>query len=259
MGALHEGHLSLVVLAEQQADIVVVSIFVNPMQFTPGEDLTRYPRDFERDKKLLEAHGCDIIFAPEETTMYSPGFTTRVCVHEMGDRLCGQFRPGHFDGVATVVAKLFNIVEPDVAVFGQKDAQQVSVIRRMIKDLDWDIELSVGPTIREPDGLAMSSRNSYLTPQDRKDAAVLYAALQRARQMFEKGERYSSELVKEMRRMIEEKESARIDYVSVVDPETLLDLKEITDKALLAVAVHFGSARLIDNVLLQLNNQNMIQ
>jgi pantoate--beta-alanine ligase len=254
MGALHEGHMSLVRLARKHADMVVTSVFVNPIQFGRGEDLAHYPRDLERDRELLETEGNDVLFAPDQEMMYPPGFVTRVCVADLSDRLCGAFRPGHFDGVTTVVAKLFHIVVPDVAVFGQKDAQQIIIIRRMLRDLNWDIELIVGPTIREPDGLAMSSRNSYLTPQEREDATVLYEALQHTRQIVERGEFQASVLIREMKRLIEAKKTARIDYIAVVDPETLDDLDEVRNRALVATAVHFGTARLIDNILIEVKN-----
>jgi pantoate--beta-alanine ligase len=251
MGALHEGHLSLVRLAKAKAPWVVVSVFVNPTQFGPGEDFEKYPRDLERDARLLEAEGCDLIFTPTAHAMYPLGHRTRVAVDELQDTLCGRSRPGHFDGVATVVLKLFNIVQPDIAVFGQKDAQQLVIIRRMVKDLDLKVEIIAAPTVREPDGLAASSRNEYLSSEEREQATCLYRALGRAEELFGEGERNAGRVIEEMNRIIEAESRADPEYVSIVDPVTLADLETIEDEALVALAVRFGETRLIDNVHLR--------
>jgi len=251
MGYLHPGHLSLVRIAKQQTDFVVVSIFVNPLQFGPAEDFDRYPRDFKRDEQLLEKEGANAIFYPELTEMYPSGFSTSVAVEKLTEQLCGKSRPGHFTGVTTVVAKLFNIVKPDKAIFGQKDAQQAFVIKRMVRDLNFDIEIVIAPTMREPDGLAMSSRNSYLSPEERKESAVLYQALQLAENLIRQGEKEAGTIIKEMEILIRSKPSARIDYVSIVDTENLQPVKKIEGEVLIALAVRFGKTRLIDNILLR--------
>jgi pantoate--beta-alanine ligase len=250
MGALHEGHLSLVRMARTQTNWTAVSIFVNPLQFGPNEDLARYPRPFERDRQLLEAEGIDVLFAPSAQDIYSAGARTIVEVREMSGRLCGASRPGHFRGVTTVVAKLFNLVQPNVAFFGQKDAAQVAIIRRMVLDLNFDVQIAVGPIVRETDGLAMSSRNQYLNLQERKAAPVLYRALMRVQQMADRGERNSSMLLKAARDVVAEEPLARLDYVEAVDPETLEPVPEIGHGALITIAAFFGSTRLIDNILL---------
>jgi len=250
MGYLHEGHLSLVRRARAENDHVAVSIFVNPTQFGPHEDYSRYPRDLERDLRLLEPLGVDLVFAPSVEEMYPPGFQTWVIVEEVSRPLEGAARPGHFRGVATVVTKLFNIVQPDRAYFGQKDAQQAVVIRRMVQDLNIPVEIVVCPTVREPDGLAMSSRNTYLNPEERRAATVLFRALQAAKARYEQGERDAERLREAMREVIQAEPLARLDYVSVADPETLQELDRVEDRALLSLAVYIGKTRLIDNILL---------
>lgn len=250
MGALHEGHLSLVRMALRQTDFVVVSIFVNPLQFGPKEDLARYPRPFERDKKLLEAEGVHALFAPSVEEMYPADAKTIVEVPDLSNRLCGTSRPGHFRGVTTVIAKLLNIVQPHVAFFGQKDAAQVAIIRRMARDLNFDVQIAVGPVVREADGLAMSSRNQYLDPQQRKDATVLYRALMRVQQLSDKGERNAAVLLAAAREVMSEEAAARLDYVEAVNPETLEPVSDVSAGALVAIAAWLGSTRLIDNIVL---------
>lgn len=250
MGYLHEGHLSLVRRARAENDRVAVSIFVNPTQFGPHEDYNRYPRDLERDLRLLEPLGVDLVFAPSVEEMYPPGFQTWVIVDEVSRPLEGAARPGHFRGVATVVTKLFNIIQPDRAYFGQKDAQQAVVIRQMVRDLNIPVEIVVCPTVREPDGLAMSSRNTYLSPEERQAATVLFRALQAAKAHYEKGERDAERLREVMREVIRAEPLARLDYVSVAHPETLQELSHVEGPALLSLAVYIGKTRLIDNILL---------
>lgn len=250
MGYLHEGHLSLVDRARELADRVVLSIFVNPLQFGPQEDLDRYPRDLERDVELAMGRGVDLIFAPDVQEMYPGGEPiVRVVPGRLGDTLCGAYRPGHFEGVLTVVAKLFGIVRPDVAVFGQKDFQQAVLIRRMVADLDLGIEIDVAPIVREPDGLAMSSRNVYLSPEERESALGLYRGLTRAAEAFAAGERD----VERLRRLVHEeldRPGVRVQYVEVVDPETLQPTQLASPGNVLAVAAFVGQTRLIDNVIL---------
>ncbi len=250
MGALHDGHLSLVRHAARSADFVVVSIFVNPTQFGPSEDLEKYPRDLERDVRLLESAGAHLVFAPDAGAMYADGFATWVVVEGVTGRLCGESRPGHFRGVATVVTKLFNIIRPDVAVFGQKDAQQAAVIRRMVRDLDMGIEIIVAPIVREPDGLAMSSRNRYLDPEERSEALALSRALHAAESLVRDGETDAETIKRRVRDVIRDVPRAVIDYVEIVDPDEIVPLGRIEREALLALAVRVGSTRLIDNVLL---------
>lgn len=250
MGALHEGHLSLVRTAKAQTDVVVASIFVNPLQFGPKEDLTKYPRTFERDCALLEKEGVDLVFAPSAAEMYPPGAVTIVEVKGLTDRLDGISRPGHFRGVTTVVAKLFHIVEPDKAFFGQKDAAQAAIIRQMVRDLNFPLEIVVCPIVREPDGLAMSSRNTYLNPDERRQGLILSRSLQAARKAFDAGERSSEKLIAIGTQIFAAEPAARLDYFSVVDPDTLEPLVRIDRPALLAVAAWVGSTRLIDNVVL---------
>ncbi len=256
MGALHEGHLSLVGAAKSKCDLVVVSIFVNPTQFGPNEDFARYPRTFERDCNLLEKEGVDLVFAPSVEEMYPTGAVTYVTVEGMSDKLCGRSRPGHFRGVTTVVSKLFHIVEPDLAFFGQKDAAQVAIIRRMVRDLKMPVEIVVCPIVREPDGLAMSSRNAYLTPEQRKQALVLSRALRRVQQLFNAGERNAAKLIEAGKHVIAEEPSVRLDYLEIVDPETLEGVDVISSKALVAVASFAETTRLIDNLLLQAGLSN---
>ncbi len=250
MGGLHEGHLSLVRSSRAAADVTVVSIFVNPTQFGPGEDLDRYPRDLPRDADRLRAEGVDYLFCPEAGEMYPPGFRTSVEVGELQDRLCGRTRPGHFRGVATVVLKLFHIVQPDIAFFGRKDAQQAILLRRMARDLDLDVRLDVRPTVREPDGLAMSSRNSYLSVDERRAALVLSRSLNEARAVIQAGERRPEAVRARMKALIETEPLARVDYAEIVDPETLGPADQVTEGTLVALAVFVGRTRLIDNIII---------
>lgn len=256
MGALHEGHLSLMRVARRQTDRVVVSIFVNPTQFGPKEDFGKYPRQLAEDCRMCEGVGVDAVFAPPVKEMYPEGYCTFVEQTRLTDVLCGASRPGHFRGVTTVVTKLFNIVAPDVAYFGQKDFQQTVVIKRMAADLDMDVKIVVLPTVRESDGLAMSSRNKYLSASERKDALCLYRALQRAEAMVKAGERKASVLVTEMTRLISAAPTAKIDYVAVVDPESLAPVDEIDGEAVAALAVWIGATRLIDNAVLTPHGRN---
>jgi len=251
MGALHEGHLSLVRLAKAKSDFVVVSLFVNPLQFGPTEDLAKYPRTFERDLELLNREGVDLLFAPAVSEMYPTLSVTYVNVENLSDRLDGQSRPGHFRGVTTVVSKLFHILEPDIAVFGQKDAAQVAIIRRMVRDLNIPVEIVVGPIVREVDGLAMSSRNAYLDPQQRKQALVLSRSLARVQELFNRGERSTTKLIAVGKSVFAEEPAARIDYFSIVNPESLEPVEEIHGEILVAVAAYVGTTRLIDNLLLK--------
>ena len=252
MGYLHEGHLSLIRRARLDCDVVIASIFVNPIQFGPNEDLEDYPRDLQRDMKLAEDAGCDIIFNPSVAEMYPKGFQTHVTVDEMTKVLCGQSRPTHFKGVTTVVAKLFNATKPHFAVFGQKDAQQALVIKRMVKDLNIDIDIVVAPIVRESDGLAMSSRNIYLDPNQRKNATVLNRSLTQARELIENGERDADRILSKLNGMIREIEGAEIDYVSIVSTDTLQPIEKLRGEILIAEAVRFGKTRLIDNILINL-------
>ncbi len=249
MGYLHEGHLSLVREAKKKADIIVMSIFVNPTQFGPNEDFKNYPRDFDRDAALAKTAGCDIIFYPDHCEVYPASYLTYVEVEKITRVLCGLSRPTHFRGVTTIVAKLFNIVKPHVAVFGQKDAQQVMVIKRMVTDLNYDIEIIIAPTIREKDGLAMSSRNSYLSPDQRAQAVVLYQSLMEANRMIDEGERDIGIIKNTMRAMIEQQPDAVIDYIEIVDTATLESQRKLTGEVLIALAVKIGKPRLIDNII----------
>jgi pantoate--beta-alanine ligase len=250
MGYLHEGHLVLARRAKAENGIVAVSIFVNPTQFGPTEDFARYPRDPDRDLSLLEKEGVDWVFMPSVEDMYPQGSSSWVNVEKVTDRLEGAVRPGHFRGVATVVAKLFNIVQPTRAYFGQKDAQQVVAIKRMVADLNMNLEVVVVPTVREPDGLAMSSRNVYLNPQERQAALVLWKSLNLARQLWLEGERKAERVRQQMASLIQKEPLARIEYISIAHPETLEELTEIDQPALVSLAVRVGKTRLIDNVTL---------
>jgi pantoate--beta-alanine ligase len=250
MGALHQGHLSLVRAARAKCDVVAVSIFVNPLQFGPSEDLAEYPRTFEHDRELLEKEAVDILFAPSTVEMYPVGAVTYVTVEGLSDKLCGKSRPGHFRGVTTVVAKLFHIVEPDLAFFGQKDAAQATIIRRMVLDLNLPVEIVVCPIVREPDGLAMSSRNAYLSPQERKAALVLHRALTEVKSRFDQGERRTIELIAAGKQALAQEPIVRLDYLEIVDPTTLDPVQEVTSSALVAIAAFVGNTRLIDNILL---------
>ena len=250
MGYLHEGHLSLIRRACEECDHVVVSIFVNPTQFGPREDLSRYPRDLERDLGLIEPLGADLVWTPTEEVMYPAGYQTWVEVETITRLLEGSMRPGHFRGVTTVVAKLFNAVQPQKAYFGQKDAQQAAVIRQMTRDLNFPIEIVVCPIVREPDGLAMSSRNVYLNTEERKAATVLYRSLSAARNMYENGERDAEALRQIMKEVIASEPLAQMQYVSCADYDTLAELETVTSKTLLSMAVLLGKTRLIDNFVL---------
>ena len=250
MGYLHKGHASLIRAAREQSDIVVLSIFVNPTQFGPDEDLDKYPRDMERDERIAMAEGVDYIYYPEPDTMYDSGYQTYVTVEKISRLYCGESRPVHFRGVATVCTKLFNIVLPHKAFFGRKDYQQCALIKRMVKDLNMNLEIVVMPTVREDDGLAKSSRNAYLEPEQRKQAPCLREALLIAGDMAAAGETDAKKIVAAMSRHIESKPAARIDYVSVADTETLEELDTITGRAVALLAVFFGQTRLIDNKVL---------
>ena len=247
MGALHEGHLSLVRLARGHADRVVASVFVNPTQFGPNEDFSRYPRQPEEDAEMLASAGCDLLFLPEVETVYPPGNTTFVDLGEPAEGLEAAFRPGHFRGVATVVCGLFNLVRPDVAVFGEKDAQQLAVVRRMVRDLHIPVEIVAGPTLREEDGLAMSSRNAYLSPDERRAAGVLYRALRAAERAIEDGERRGDEVRRVLREVLDAEPLARVEYAEAVDAESFRPVEMLTGRLVLPMAVRIGGTRLIDN------------
>ncbi|HSY92381.1 MAG TPA: pantoate--beta-alanine ligase [Candidatus Binatus sp.] len=252
MGALHEGHLSLVRAARAASDVVAASIFVNPAQFGPNEDLAKYPRTFQRDCEMLEGEGegVELLFAPVLEEMYPAGAATWVTVEGLSEKLDGRSRPGHFRGVTTVVAKLFNIVEPDAAFFGQKDAAQVAIIRRMVRDLNLPVEIVVCPIVREPDGLALSSRNAYLNPEQRRQALVLHRSLMRVQELASAGERDAARLAAAGRAEFPGETAVRLDYFEIVDPDTLDPIEDISGGALVAVAAYVGSTRLIDNILL---------
>ena len=249
MGALHAGHGSLIEAAADETDFVVVSIFVNPTQFGPGEDLDTYPRTFEVDAAFCEKLGADLVFAPSADEMYPDEQITWVEVEKLTDSLCGANRPGHFKGVTTVCAKLFNIVQPDIAYFGQKDAQQALVIQRMVGDLNMPMKIRICPIIRESDGLAMSSRNQYLSPEERKRALCLHQALTACKEKINAGQRNAIELIAEMEQIIKES-NGEIDYITITDPQTLKPIETIEHKALIALAVKIGQTRLIDNILI---------
>lgn len=249
MGALHDGHLSLIKAAKDKCDFVVVSIFVNPTQFGPNEDLAKYPRPIEKDLQLCKAGGADLVFNPSAAEMYSQQNMTWVNVEKLTDGLCGASRPGHFRGVTTVCTKLFNIVAPDFAFFGQKDAQQAAVIKQMVADLNMPLKIIVCPIIREADGLAMSSRNVYLDSQQRKTAALIYQSLQKCLQMIEKGTKNSQTLIAQMRKVLQESPLIAVEYISIVDAQSLEKVKTVEGRVLVAVAVKLGKTRLIDNIL----------
>ena len=255
MGALHIGHICLIEKAVKGSDFVVVSIFVNPTQFGPGEDFEKYPRSFESDLEICRKAGVDIVFAPSPQEMYKKENLTWVNVEKLTEPLCGRSRPRHFRGVTTVCAKLFNIVEPDVAYFGQKDAQQAIVIKRMVADLNMPLEIVVCPTVREPDGLAVSSRNKYLSEQQRKDATCIYKSLKKCESLVEAGTTDSKTIIGEMKQILNQVSSIEIEYISIVDAESLQELERIAGKALAAVAVKIGSARLIDNIIVDAGRQ----
>ncbi|HAR95908.1 MAG TPA: pantoate--beta-alanine ligase [Deltaproteobacteria bacterium] len=251
MGYLHEGHLSLVKRSKELADVTVVSVFVNPIQFGPKEDFARYPRDFERDRKLLEQEGTDIIFCPGAEEMYPNNYSTYIQVRGLENHLCGLSREGHFIGVATVVAKLFNCVKPHVAVFGQKDYQQLKVIQRMVRDLNMDLEVIGNPTVRERDGLAMSSRNTYLSAEDRQQSLAIYRSIRLVEELYKQGERNAAALKSQAKEVLSSAGGIQIEYVSISDAETLDELEStISGGAVYAVAVRCGNTRLIDNSIL---------
>lgn len=250
MGALHEGHMSLIRQARVETSRVIVSIFVNPLQFTIGEDYNRYPRNLTGDIRLVAMAGGDVVFAPSVGELYPKGFITRIDQDGLPEQLCGEFRPGHFRGVMTIVAKLFHIVQPDITYFGQKDYQQAVIVHRMAADLNFPLKVKVMPIVREPDGLAMSSRNSFLGPKQRKDAACLYRSLRLAERLVRDGERSTAKIIGHMRKEIRRVKGARIDYINIVAPETLTDVKEVCGKVVAAIAVRIGKTRLIDNAII---------
>jgi pantoate--beta-alanine ligase len=251
MGYLHEGHLSLVRTAKKHTDVVVMSIFVNPLQFGSGEDLDKYPRDLKKDEELARFAGVDVIFYPSAEEMYPKGYSTYINVEKLSENLCGHSRTGHFRGVATVVAKLFGIVKPDMAYFGQKDAQQAIIIKKMVVDLNMGVDIKILPTVREVDGLAMSSRNMYLAPSEREDATVLYRALEEAEKAIARGEPDPKNVIETIGSMISQKPSAKIDYISIVDTKELKDVDKISGEVLIALAVFIGKTRLIDNIIIK--------
>ncbi len=251
MGFLHEGHLSLVRASRRATDTTVVSVFVNPTQFGPNEDFKEYPRDLERDAGLLHKEGVSLLFAPDAEEIYPKGYKTYVEVHELQDKLCGRSRPGHFRGVCTVVLKLFNILKPDISFFGQKDAQQAIILKRMVKDLDLEVKIEVLPIVRDRDGLALSSRNTYLKPEERGAALSLSKSLKEAEEMIKKGERRAQFIIERIRSIIEKEPLAKIDYVEIVDKEELNPLEIIEDEALIALAVFIRKVRLIDNLMVK--------
>ncbi len=250
MGFLHEGHLSLIKKARKDTDFVVVSIFVNPIQFGPKEDFKKYPRDLKKDLSLCEKNGVDIVFTPDAKSIYVNGFSTYIDVKHLTEGLCGAKRPGHFKGVTTVCTKLFNIIRPDVAYFGQKDAQQAFVIRKMVEDLNMPLQIKIMPIVREKDGLAMSSRNTYLNPRERKEALSIYKSLNLADTLYRNGEKNPKEIIAKMREVILKEKDIDIDYISIVDIGKLKDVDKVSKRALVAVAVKIGKTRLIDNIIL---------
>ncbi|HLJ91887.1 MAG TPA: pantoate--beta-alanine ligase [Gemmataceae bacterium] len=254
MGALHAGHVSLIRAARHETGFVIVSIFVNPTQFAPAEDLSRYPRPLAQDLAICAQEGVDLVFHPDVEILYPPGFRTFVEIHGLQDLLCGASRPGHFRGVATVVLKLFHIVQPDIAYFGQKDAQQARLLQRMVRDLDVPVQLRICPIVREPDGLALSSRNQYLDPDQRREATALYRALQEGHRLVEGGERDAAAVQRALAERIHTTPGAVLDYAAVVDAETLQPLTRLKGTVLLALAVKFGATRLIDNIQLHVDS-----
>ena len=252
MGYLHDGHMSLVRAARQHTDVVVISIFVNPAQFGPGEDLQKYPKDIKHDEEMAGLAGADVLFCPSISEMYPEGYATYINVEHLTETLCGKSRPEHFRGVATVVAKLFGIVKPDIAYFGQKDAQQAAVIKKMSEDLNMDVEIKVLPIAREKDGLAMSSRNVYLSAAERKDAVCLKEALDKAESAIKAGERDPKVIINGMKKLIASKANARIDYIEVVDPKNLRPIVPLSGDILIAMAVFIGNTRLIDNATVKI-------
>ncbi len=255
MGYLHEGHLSLIRKARRENDIVVISIFVNPAQFGPREDYSRYPRDLKRDKALAKRVGADIIFYPDLKSIYAPDHSTYVSVEDISKNLCGFLRPGHFRGVATVITKMFNIIPADNAYFGQKDAQQAFIIKRMTRDLNIPVKIKILPIVREKDGLAMSSRNTYLSKSQRREAIALFKSLLLAKDLIKKGERKADKIIKRMKDLISKKSSARIEYISIVDTDELKDIKTLRGKVLIAIAARFGKTGLIDNIIIRVKGK----
>jgi len=251
MGYLHQGHAHLMQEGRKLGDVLIVSIFVNPTQFGPGEDFEKYPRDWDRDAQLCASTGVDVIFAPTAEEMYPQGYQTTIIVSQVSQNLCGVSRPTHFQGVATVVAKLFNCTKPHVALFGEKDFQQLVVIKRMVKDLNMDTQIIGVPTVREQGGLAMSSRNTYLSADERMSALSLSQGLAQARELFQQGERSALVLIATVREIIEKEKCAAVDYIKVCDIETLQDIETIARPAVMALAVKIGKARLIDNIVLK--------
>ncbi len=258
MGALHEGHLALIRKARKENDMVVVSIFVNPTQFGPKEDLKKYPRHFSQDARLCKREGVDIIFYPEANRMYPDNYKTYVDVEKLSEVLCGRFRPAHFRGVATVVTKLFNIVQPDISYFGRKDAQQAIIIKKMVEDLNIPLRIKIMPTVREGNGLAMSSRNVYLSPGERKDAVILHQALNLAKNLITQGNRNTVYIVQKMRQLINQKKTAKVQYISIVNLRDLKPVNKIKGRVLIALAVWIGKTRLIDNIIINSNIKKQI-
>jgi pantoate--beta-alanine ligase len=254
LGFLHEGHLELIRKGRKKADVLVMSLFVNPTQFGPNEDLDKYPRDIEGDIKKAQDEGVDIVFMPSPEEMYPDGFLSSVKVNKITGFLCGKSRPGHFEGVTTVVAKLFNIIKPHFAMFGQKDFQQLAVIKRMVKDLNMDVEIVEVPTVRETDGLAMSSRNKYLNPEERRSALCIKKSIDMAVKMAEEGELSSERIKDSIKELITSFPYTNIDYINICDPETLEDISTLKNESLLAMAVKVGNTRLIDNCVIKINN-----
>jgi pantoate--beta-alanine ligase len=251
MGYFHEGHLNLMREAKKQCDKVVVSIYVNPTQFGPQEDFNQYPRDLDHDRALMEESGVDAVLVPSDNQMYPLGYKTYIHVESFSDKLCGKSRPGHFRGVATIVAKLLNIIQPDILYLGQKDAQQAILLQKMVQDLNMNTDVVIVPTTREPDGLAMSSRNKYLSPEERNQAVVLYQSLQLAKSIIASGERNSARIIYAMKELIAKQPAVKIDYIEIVNLETLEDVQTIGAEALIALAVFAGKTRLIDNILVK--------
>ncbi|MFC1539353.1 pantoate--beta-alanine ligase [Candidatus Latescibacterota bacterium] len=251
MGAFHEGHLSLIRRARKKTDFIVVSIYVNPIQFGKNEDLKKYPRNIDVDIRLAEVNGAHIVFVPGDEIMYPEGYSTYITVERLTDMLCGRSRPEHFRGVTTIVAKLFNIIRPHVAVFGQKDAQQLSVIRKMVNDLNMDIEIDAGPIIREPDGLAMSSRNQYLLKEEREQATVLFRSLQAAQELIEKGTIGAPEIVDKIKSVLDKVFLVKAEYIEIVDIDDLSPVDDVSGGALIAIAARIGNTRLIDNIIIE--------
>ncbi|MEJ2049919.1 MAG: pantoate--beta-alanine ligase [Calditrichota bacterium] len=256
MGFLHDGHLSLMKIIKPNCDELVVSIFVNPTQFGPGEDFNKYPRDFSRDEELCRTMGVDILFYPSQDEVYVEPYLTFVEVNKLTETMCGISRPGHFKGVTTIVCKLFNIVRPDIAIFGQKDYQQSLIIKQMVEDLNLDIRIIAGPIVREPDGLAMSSRNRYLSRQEHQDALLIYQSLRMAGKMLTSNRSSVEEIRNQISEKIQMGSSIRIDYIAIVDPETLEPLEKLQSHMLIALAVYVGKTRLIDNVLIENSMKN---